>query len=219
MAGTPVQSRTTQGNGGAPSLAFSSNVVAGNLLLAGTASFNGAIGTISSTNGTLTSRAEVTPSMHSRVGYGVAATSAAATISVSIAGDWRISIAEWSGLTATPFDQAVDGTGTSATHASGNTPSTTQANDLVVVWDSHSTTDTATNAAATGYTKLVSASDENTTNMPAFMAYKSVSSTGAQSASVTWENGAYICTVLAFKESGGGAAAPLQYVYAPRYQN
>lgn len=223
MAGTPVQSRTTQGNGGSPSLAFSSNVTANNLLIACAATFNGVISTFTNTNGTMTSRAEyAATSVHTRIGYATASTSAASTVSYTTTGDWRISIAELSGInttTASGFDVAVDGSGTAATHNSGSTATTTQANETVVVWDSHGTTDTATNAAAAGYTPLTGASDESTTNMPAFMAYKNVTATGAQSASVTWENGVYACSVITFKESAGGAAAPLRYVYRPRYRN
>jgi hypothetical protein len=182
-----------------------------------------AIGAVASTNGSMTSRAQTSSatSVGTHIGYVDATSSAAATISSTVTAghDYRVSISEWSGLSAASFDKSIDGTGSAATHASGNTATTTQANELVIVFDSHSAVDTATNAAASGYTKLVNASDESTTNMPAFVGYKSVSSTGAQSASVTWENGEYVCSVLTFKESGGGAAAPIQYVYAPRYQN
>lgn len=109
-------------------------------------------------------------------------------------------------------DSAGNVTGSQTT---GNTASTTQANELVVEGVLYGVASGSSNAtigtATSGYTLVRNSGAGNVTDMPSETSSKEVSSTGAQSA--TWTLGSYsgqfFSAIATFKMSGGATVVSL----------
>jgi hypothetical protein len=110
-------------------------------------------------------------------------------------------VAEWSGLSASAFDKTACGTGDSATLNSGNTTTTSQANELVFSL-----------MIAAGGSGAITATDGSTsrlsTTSPVFyFGSQNVTSTGTYAASGTVAFANWGALVATFKASGGGPPA------------
>lgn len=121
-------------------------------------------------------------------------------------------IQEWSGLaTSTPVDQHTTGTATTGTaHATGTTSATTNAIDLVFLFDASATaTNTNPTSATTGYTMLTGANDresDGTNWWTGATARKDVTSTGTQVGTFNWTSNAYFTIIAALKEAAAAGS-------------
>lgn len=205
-----VQSRSAQGNGVVSiALAFTSNVTAGSLLVVGGSNWGRTFGTSSCSDSRgQTYTRDVTGSNGSPT-IGVYSTPNAAagatTVTLTATGttdDISIAIHEYSGMaTSSPADQARTGTGTGTTHSSGATGTTTQANELVFAVGTHNGSNVAVSAGS-GY--LLRQSQTSAVDMPIATEDKTVTATGTQTATFTWDNAAYVVGIVTYKEAGGG---------------
>jgi hypothetical protein len=134
----------------------------------------------------------------------------ACTVTVTATGtnDRSPAIAEWSGLASPAPDVGVVGTGTTTPYATGNTPTTSQADEVVILVASHDDSGSTIPTAA-GYIIPADNLQAGTVNMPILMGYKIVSATGVQSASVAWTTAttAYVAMLQTYKVAGGGGPA------------
>jgi hypothetical protein len=214
MAYALVQSRSVQATSAtAVALAFTGNVVAGNLIVASGVVFNTTYGTGggSDTQGNTYTRdtfaTATTAPQHVAIFSAQVGSSAACTVTLTTAGTGNpgIAIHEFSGLATSSVVDQVKSAGsasTGTTHATGNSPATTNANDLVFLTDGHSAGGVST-PTATGYTtaQLITA----TASIPIYTGHKRVTATGAQSGSVSWQFADWAVALVAYKESGGAA--------------
>jgi hypothetical protein len=219
MAIAFVQSRSLQANASVSvALAYTSNVTAGSLLVIGGSNFGRTFDAGSCTDSrSQTYTRDVTEAVDTGFGnivVGVYSTPNAAagatTVTLTATGttdDITIAIHEYSGMaTSSPADQSsATGTGTSATHASGTTGTTTQADELVFLVDTHFG-NAATVTAGSGYS--LRESQTAVSDMPIATEDKIVASTGTQSGSFTWDNALYDCAIVTYKGAsaavGGG---------------
>lgn len=137
---------------------------------------------------------------------GVTQVSATATGSVD---DISLAFYEITGADLTsPADVSIAGSGTSATHASGTTGTTSQANEIVIISSSHEGS-TATPTAGSGYTTLTAAMFKSSaSDIPIATTYKFVTATGTQAGTISWANSPFACILTSYKEAGGGGGGP-----------
>lgn len=123
---------------------------------------------------------------HSVFAYAKNCKAGANTVTVnSVFAFSELVIAEYSGVDAiNPFDQFAYATGSSTTPASGNTPSTTSANELVLGWCQNETANGRTITQGAGYQL------DQTGNGNVGLESKIVSSTGVQAADFSYSGGA-----------------------------
>ncbi len=220
MTITPVQGRSVQGAGGTSvSLAFlTSNVVAGNTIIAAVGSYqdNPLLFTCADNNSNTYTRDRAVKGTFTGATIfsapNIAATpNAKPTITVTgiSAIDKTLMIAEFSGLlTSGIADTGNTGTGTSSPYSPGTTATLAQADELVCIVASHDGVGVST-PTASGYTIDAALLQTGTVNMPAFLGYKVVAATTAQTASIAWENSmntGYAAAIATYKASA--AAAP-----------
>lgn len=113
-----------------------------------------------------------------------------------------LAIQEYSGVTSTPFDQTAQASGSGGTASSGNTPTTTQALELVVGAMGNFS---SLPIAGTGYSNAIAKQDgasSNTTSLES----KLVSATGAYSSTFTNVPSAWAIFVATFKATAGTPA-------------
>ena len=133
----------------------------------------------------------------------VASDAGANTVTASFAGsqtNLEIIAVEYDGLAAAPFDQHMEATGTGTAMNSGNTPTTTQADELVFGFGS---TGLAVSAAGAGYTGRIVGTDSS----GSIVEDKVVTSTGVQAAAATTASSTWVMNVATFKKAV--AAAPV----------
>lgn len=202
-----VQSRSVQGvNTTSVALAFSSNVVAGNAIIV----CCGLFGTVGFTAGgcadgvnTYTrdvSNFDGAHSIGSAIYSAPNAVGGATTVTVSglAAGSFpSIAIYEVSGLLSSGiFDQSASNSGSSATHSTGTTPTTTQANEIAFAVDTHGG-GTSTPTVSNGFT--LGQVQTNSSNQPLGTAWKILSATGVQTTSFTWQSAQFDACIACYK--------------------
>lgn len=212
-----VQSKSQQFNNVAQaSLAFDNPLAAGSLVVVGATQFQRTLGTGScadNNGGSYTRVAEaVNADNHCAMWYAYNHGAGATTVTVTPTGspateDLSIAIAEDSLIVAgtDPLNASGTGTGTSATHSASTSGATTVPDTRVWVVDGHLGT-TSSPAGGNGIT--VRESQTPNADMPIAMGDKTVSSTGTQTGSFTWENANFAAVIAAFKIDTSGAAAP-----------
>jgi hypothetical protein len=211
MPSAVVQSRSAQGSGASISLAFSSNVTAGNTAIVAIAPYSAAASsTTSSPANTFTSDAAVSAGNGGRVAIYSApnVASGATTVTGNATGSNFITIAiyEVSGLiTSSIKDQSASNSGTSASHPTGTTPTTTQANEFLfaAVQDDSA----GTGPPTVGGSWTLGQHQDNSANPVIATAYQTVSATGAYSATFTWNNALFGAAIATYKEAGGGGGS------------
>lgn len=212
MALGVTQVLTAQGNGVATVNMAVSSTAAGSLLIIGGASWNRTFGAGNATDnqGNTYAFDQGGASANIEVGIFSKANATAAVTQVSVTGtgsvdDISIAFYEITGAaTSSPKDVSTSNTGTSATHSSGTTGTTSQANEIVILLDGHEGS-TATPTAGVGYTALTAAMFKSSaSDIPIATTYKIVSATGTQTGSFSWDNAAYACLIATYKEAGGG---------------
>lgn len=147
-----------------------------------------------------------------------ALTSGVSTITASFGGTdtgHMVAAAKVTGLAASSqFDQSATGTsgGTTAAWSAGTTPSTTQADELIIGACSCDTAATATSTPGSGYSELHDFDNGGAFQLTTI--WKIVSSTGTQNPTGTWTSSGWTwnAAVATFKGdgSGGGAATVKQ---------
>jgi hypothetical protein len=190
MAYNIAQTKSAEGVGPVTSVAvaFTSNVVAGNEVIACCANFDNSAGSIPSgavTDSRSTSYTQRNPSTtqqaRSAIHHGTLATSGVCTVTLNVANSAdfpTLAIHEVSGLMVAPYDQGATATGTGSPTATTGT--TTTANQLVIAMLTHAGSASQALAVGAGYT--LAEKQENTTNQPIITAHKRVTATGAQTA-------------------------------------
>jgi hypothetical protein len=137
-------------------------------------------------------------------------TGGACTVTVTVAGtsDKSIAVEEWSGLASPAPDVGVAGTGTTTPYATGSTPVTSQADEVVVLLAAHDDSGSVI-PSASGYIIPGDNLQSSTVNMPILLGYKIVGAAGVQSASVAWTTAAtaYVAMLETYKVAGGGGPA------------
>lgn len=128
----------------------------------------------------------------------------ATTITLTATGpvdDISITIAEYAGMdTSSPFDVAAEGTGNSATHTSGTTAATAQADTLLVMVDSH---DGSTGAVTATSPMTLREQQTSVVDMVIAFADRTVSAIGTYNGSFAWMAGNFDCLIAAFKIQTG----------------
>jgi hypothetical protein len=220
VADTPTGPLRIQGaskeqvGGGNVSQAFAQNVTVGNTIIAAVATNldSLAAATCADTLGNVYTRDRVGPSAGTNaVIFSAPVTvGGACTVTVTATGtnDRSPAIAEWSGLASPAPDVGVVGTGTTTPYATGSSPATTQADEVVILVASHDDSGSVIPTAA-GYIIPADNLQAGTVNMPILMGYKIVAAVGAQSASVAWTTAttAYVAMLQTYKVAGGGGPA------------
>jgi hypothetical protein len=213
MAFTAVgNSASAQSAGtGSVAVAYPSNVTAGRLLTACCSNFGAAIGTsaVTDSQGNTWTRVAAATNGSAQVAifWTLAGSSAANTVTLTTGGGEypTLSIYETTGTpNASPFDKTANGTGTSASHATGSTATLAQADEVAFA--------VSTYDGGTGGTPTVGGSwtlgqiQTNFANMPLASAYQIISATTAQSVTFTWINAPYAVCLATFKAFTGGAS-------------
>lgn len=217
MAGTLVQSRSTHGNGAAPTLAFVSNVTAGNLIIVSAAVFQNTISTPTHTGDTFTRIGTGALNGNSRLEgyYAPNAVGGATTITFHFgsACDYGITIEEWSGApTTSPQDgSASSGTGTSLAPDGGNV-TTSAANGFL--WSACTHGGAGTVAIGEGTNFSLGTEQESTANMPIHTENRGQGGGLAASTYATPHtldsSQAWAALSAAFKTTGGGGGTATQ---------
>lgn len=215
MALAPVQSNTGSAGGyDSTTLAYLSNVTAGNLLTCSGAVWNGSEVTSITITDTLGSTWTVILSTNvsggaphkTWIGYAIAPSSGANTVTIDPNGGGRYSshgVAEWSGPHATPLD--VDGgtsTGSSTSASDGIT--TTDPDALVIEVMSQGSGGNHSLTADTGGGWTMLTENENAGNAPYATQYQIFSgSAGAKTATITiGASVAWVAQTVSFKPAG-----------------
>lgn len=228
MAATlPIQKKSVQGTGtGSASLAFTSNVTAGNTLVVCAVGNNSAV---FATNACADNRGD-TFTRHvsaSSVSVGAVAilsapnaAGGATTITVTGPGgsDFvSIAIFELPGLlVTTSFDVGTTNSGSGTAHATGTTGTTTQADEIAFVCDTHAGA-TSTPTVTAGWTLGAAGAglETNSANMPLGTAWKILSATGTQTATFTWQNAAFVAGIATFKGAAVASDVPQPQMRMP----
>lgn len=208
MAGAHVQSRSIQGNSvTSVSLAFLADVTAGSLILVAGSNWGRTFSAGSCTD----SRGQTyamdvsgtTDSPDLRIGCWSHPNAAAGptTITLGATGtvdDITIAIHEYSGMvTSAALDVGTTASGSGATHSSGATAATSQADALVFGFGTHDVGGSPVGTAGATFTQRTL--ETSTANMPLLTEDKFVSSVGPQTATISWGNGPYLTGVAVYK--------------------
>ena len=195
---------------GSVAVAYPSNVVAGRLLIAQCSNYGSAIGTgdVTDSQGNTWTRVSTVSngSAHAAIFWALAGSSAANTVTLNTGGSEypTLAILEVVGTpAASPFDVQATGTGTSASHSTGTTAATAQADEIGIA--------VSTYDGGSGGTPTVGGSwtlgeiQTNFANMPLATAWQILSATGTQTATFSWINAPYAACVATFKADTGVA--------------
>ena len=224
MAIAVVQSKSNStASGTSLALAMTSNVTAGNLIAIAVLSFgsgsppapssitdtlgNTYTNPIDETNGAFTRRCQIW--------YAKNIAGGANTITLNMSGTGSVAAFAWeiSGLNTTaPFDQLQLATGTGTAVSSGSTPTTTDANEILVgcMWNPSAETNTP-DATFTNLTQIVVGSDRFVGGTKIVSSTGTYAYTGTLNASANW-----IGIVGTFKTTGAGAATKLGFGQTPQ---
>lgn len=208
-----VQSKTGSNGAGATTVAITltSNITSGNTLILSSSDNNGAVNSISGVaDGLGNSWSRATSDTEAafvdgEIWYAPITHAGSCTVTITYTGSYSAAavVVEASGLlTASPLDQTQKNhaiTGTAMT--SNATSSTTQANELVVGGGMSNGTGSTRLTAGSGYGDLVQVNDA-TSNQIAGIEDKTVSVTGAQTATMTLSaSGHWVMLCATFKKA------------------
>jgi hypothetical protein len=123
-----------------------------------------------------------------------------------------IVVQEWSNITALsdPSDQFISnapGSG-SVSHSTGTTPTTTQANELILAGDGNNQSNTAIPSAVSNSFTLAEGENNGASFWTCYTAWKEVVATGTQTTTFTWTD-IYSAGIVTFKAAVGGAASDI----------
>lgn len=211
MAAAIVQSKSAQGSGGSVAVTFDSAVTAGNAVIVLATAFSSTAPSAASDNKSNTYTRHVSGASNISVAiFSALNVTGGSSFQVTVTGSSDVSAAifEVSGLaTSAAFDVSATNGGTSASHSTGTTAATAQADAIAFAVTGHDGVSTADPTLPGGSAYTLGPFQTNTALMPLASAYQVLSATGTQTATISWINAGYFAGIAVFKAAGGAPAA------------